>query len=163
MRLVEAGAARDRWKGNGVPRDRPPVAAQPVRQNMIIDQSEIDALLTQAEGLAAETRVEAARPAPVVVDSPPMRSAPADLERLLQLRVPLIVQLATRQMEIVAVRELSVGAIIEFEKPVEDPLDLLVNNRRIGRGVCVKVGENFGLRVTEICTRAERVRSMGQG
>ena len=60
-----------------------------------------------------------------------------------------------------AVRDLSVGAIIEFEKSVEDRLDLMINNRLVGHGSCVKVGENFGLRVMEIVDLAQRIRSMG--
>ncbi len=127
---------------------------------MIVDQSEIDLLLSEATGLAAAARAETAPPKSAAT-LPAMKATAPDVNRLLRLRVPVIVQLATRQMEIAAVRDLSVGAIIEFEKPVEEPLDLLVNNQRVGRGVCVKVGENFGLRVTEICNRADRVRSLG--
>jgi len=85
-----------------------------------------------------------------------------ELQRILRLRVPVIVQLATRRMPIGAVRELSAGAIVEFDKSVEDSLDLLVNNRLIGGGCCVKVGENFGLQITRICDPAERVRSLGK-
>jgi flagellar motor switch protein FliN/FliY len=86
----------------------------------------------------------------------------AELQRILHLRVPVIVQLATRRMPIGAVRDLSAGAIVEFDKSVDDALDLLVNNRLIGRGHCVKVGENFGLQITRICDPAERVRSLGK-
>jgi flagellar motor switch protein FliN/FliY len=86
----------------------------------------------------------------------------AEVQRILHLRVPVIVQLATRRMPIGAVRDLSAGAIVEFDKPVDDALDLLANNRLIGRGRCVKVGENFGLQITRICDPAERVRSLGK-
>lgn len=133
---------------------------------MIIDQSEIDALLSQATGLAEEagdllTPTEA--PAAVAEAPPPAVDLPGDPEvkRILRLTVPVVVQLATRQMAIAAVRDLSVGAIIEFEKSLEEPLDLLVNNRLIGHGQCVKVGENFGLRVTKVTSRAQRIRSLG--
>ncbi len=121
---------------------------------MIVDQDDIDALLQEADGLAMAAADEpAARP------STPLRAP--DLERILTLRVPVIVQLAHRPMPISAVRDLSVGAMIEFEKSVDDALDLLVNNRRIGLGRCVKVGENFGLLISHICDAAQRVRSMG--
>ena len=64
-------------------------------------------------------------------------------------------------MSIGDVRAFGTGAIIEFEKSVDDQLDLLVNNRLIARGVCVKVGENFGLRVDSIIDRNARIRSLG--
>lgn len=130
----------------------------------IIDQAEIDALLEEADDLAGST-AEAAIvpvPAPAAAPPPPPRPLPRDpkLARVFRVRVPVIVQLARRTMPISAVRELSVGAIIEFEKCVEDELDLYIGDRPIGNGACVKVGENFGLRVTRICDRRRRVESI---
>jgi flagellar motor switch protein FliN len=133
--------------------------------NMVIDQSEIDALLAEADSLVADATSAPARPAPAPVPrQPPKRyEIPKDPEiaRILKLRVPVIVRLATRRMPISAVRDLSIGAIIEFEMPVESPLDLLVNNGLVGEGQCVKVGENFGLRILRICSQKDRIRSLG--
>ncbi|MFH1748867.1 MAG: FliM/FliN family flagellar motor switch protein, partial [Planctomycetota bacterium] len=79
-----------------------------------------------------------------------------------RLQVPVIVQLAVRNMSIAEIRQFATGAIIEFEKSVDDNLDLLINNRLIGSGICVKIGEHFGLRVSGIATPAQRIKSMGQ-
>ena len=129
---------------------------------MIVDQTEIDALLAEADNLAASASAEAAPPPPPPLA--PRTRIPTDpqIARLLRLRVPVIVQLARRRMPIGGVLALSVGAIIEFEKSVEDHLDLLINNHLVGHGQCVKVGENFGLRVIEICGKAQRIRSLGK-
>ncbi len=99
-----------------------------------------------------------ARPAP----DPHSGRSPAtpSLARLLRLRVPVVVRLAQRTMPISAIRDLAVSAVIEFVKAVDEPLELLINNHPIGRGVCVKVGENFGLKLTEICDRRQRVLSL---
>jgi len=83
------------------------------------------------------------------------------MRRILRLRVPVIVRLAYRSMPVKAIRALAPGSIIEFEKSVEEDLELLINNHPIGRGVCVKVGEYFGVRLTAIEDRAQRIRSMG--
>lgn len=131
----------------------------------IIDQSEIDALLAEAGSLVAEASEQPAAVVEAPPPPPPRRLPPLPkdprIRRILRVRVPVIVQLAQRMMSISKVRELSVGAIIEFEKCVEDDLDLLVNGSRIGHGACVKVGENFGLRIKEICDRRQRIRSLG--
>ena len=124
----------------------------------IVDQTSIDALLLEAQQLVNEAS-EPPAPPPRVAARPAVRD-PA-LARVLRVRVPVIVQLAERFMPIQTVRNLSVGSIIEFEKSVEDPLDLRINNRPIGRGQCVKVGEDFGLRVSEIVDKAARIRSLG--
>ncbi len=129
---------------------------------MIIDQTEIDALLAEADGLQAEssTGTPAGGSGGGQKSANSAASAPC-VQRLLRLRVPVIVQLSRRSMSIHGVRDLSVGAIIEFDKSVEEQLDLLVNDQIIGHGNCVKVGENFGLRINEIRSRADRIRSCG--
>jgi flagellar motor switch protein FliN/FliY len=84
-----------------------------------------------------------------------------DLQRILRVEVPVIVKLAECDMPVSRIIGLSPGAIIEFEKPAEDPLDLMINNQRIGSGQTVKVGENFGLRVFEIGTLQEKIAALG--
>ncbi len=76
----------------------------------------------------------------------------ADLNRILKLRVPVIVGLGVRSMALGEVVSLVPGSIIELPKNAEDELDLLVNNKAIGAGTAVKVAENFGLRITRIGT-----------
>lgn len=83
------------------------------------------------------------------------------LERLLQLEVPVIVRLAEKTMTMEAVTALLPGMIIELPKGSEEMLDLLVNNKVVGVGRAVKVGENFGLRVEAIGDESVRLAAMG--
>lgn len=85
----------------------------------------------------------------------------ADLQALLRLEVPVIVRLGGREMAMNEVLALAPGAIIELPKNAEEPLDLLVNNKLIGRGAAVKIGENFGLRISQIGDVRERIEAMG--
>jgi len=84
-----------------------------------------------------------------------------DVQSILKLRVPVIVQLGKRSMTLREVMNLSPGSLIELPRTVEEPLDLLVNNKPIGEGEAVKVGENFGLKVKQVGEPAERVKAMG--
>ncbi|MFN4242427.1 MAG: FliM/FliN family flagellar motor switch protein [Tepidisphaerales bacterium] len=84
------------------------------------------------------------------------------VERILKLQVPVVVKLAERRMALSEVLRLGVGAIIEFSKSSEEPLELLINNRPIGLGEAVKVGENFGLKLTRIGDIRDIVRAMGK-
>lgn len=84
---------------------------------------------------------------------PPAKSptvTPSELERILQIRVPVIVKLAQRKIDLQEVLRLSTGSIIEFHKSSDDPLELLINNKAIGVGIAVKVGENFGIKLTQV-------------
>jgi flagellar motor switch protein FliN/FliY len=85
-----------------------------------------------------------------------------DLSRILRLHVPVIVKLAERKLTMSEVLRLGVGAIIEFSKANDEPLELLINNKPIGLGEAVKVGENFGLRITQIGDVKAVIRSMGK-
>lgn len=72
----------------------------------------------------------------------------SNLDQIMKLDVPIIVRLAERQLPLGEVVRLVPGAIIELDKSSDGELDLLVNNRAIGSGTAVKVGENFGIRMT---------------
>jgi flagellar motor switch protein FliN/FliY len=84
-----------------------------------------------------------------------------DLARILRLEVPLIVQIAERRMPLSEVTALTHGSIIELPKQIDEELDVLVNNSRIGSGRAVKVGENFGVRMTQVGAVTDRVAALG--
>jgi flagellar motor switch protein FliN/FliY len=88
---------------------------------------------------------------------------PSDVRSILSLEVPLIVLLGQRLMRTSDVVSLIPGAIIELPKNVDEELSLLVNNRTVGTGVAVKVGENFGLKVTFIGDLEQRIKALGGG
>ena len=90
-----------------------------------------------------------------------MTTAPPNLAQILKLEVPIVVRLGERTMDVADVLGLVPGAIIELPKNAESELDLLVNNKAIGCGVAVKVGENFGLRLTYIGDVRDRIDAMG--
>jgi flagellar motor switch protein FliN len=141
---------------------------------VVIDQTEMDALIAQAqESPAAQSAPPAAAsperapksqfvPKRRNASPPPPATVPAaELSRILKIRVPVIVRLARRLMPIGTIRNLSNGAILEFEKSVDDDLELLINNRVVGYGAAVKVDENFGLHIHSIGNAEQRIRSLG--
>lgn len=106
---------------------------------------------------ATDTAIGEAQP---VNDAQPAREA--DLQRILTIEVPIIVRLAARTMLMSDVLRLAPGSVIEFAKNVEEKLDLMINNKCVGAGVAVKVGENFGLRVTHIGPLDETIKALGR-
>ena len=83
-----------------------------------------------------------------------------ELQTILKLTVPVIVQVGQRYVSLDGVLALAPGAILEMEKSAEKDLDLMVNNKRIGTGQAVKVGENFGIRITLIGSPQDRIEAM---
>lgn len=53
------------------------------------------------------------------------------------------------------------GYVIELDKLAGDPLDLYVNSRLIARGEAVMVGDRFGIRLTDVVSKSDRIEKLG--
>ena len=85
-----------------------------------------------------------------------------DVSRLLGLQLDMRVVLAEREMPLDSVLAIRPGTIIEFDVPFDAERVLYAGDRPIGVGQAVKVGENFGLRVSRIGTVKERIQALGE-
>lgn len=83
------------------------------------------------------------------------RATAARVEAVKRLDVPIVVRLGRTRLNIRQVISLAPGAILELGSRPDEPLDLLVENVKVGIGTTVKVGENYGVRVETIGTEAE--------
>jgi flagellar motor switch protein FliN len=101
------------------------------------------------------TLVEAAPPKKIDLPNTP------EIRRILQVQVPLIVRLANKVMALGEITQLQPGTIIEFTKVIGEDLDLMINNKCIGGGQAVKVGEKFGIKVTNLETIDKMILAMG--
>ena len=86
-----------------------------------------------------------------------------DVKTILNLTVPVIVQVGEQRLAMDDVLTLCPGAILELSKNADEELDLLINNIRIGQGVAVKVGENFGFSVTKVGPKEDLINALGGG
>jgi flagellar motor switch protein FliN len=69
---------------------------------------------------------------------------------LLHVPLRLTVALGSAKMSVAEILKLGTGSIVELDRAVDRPVDLLVNDRPIARGEIVAVGETFALRITEL-------------
>lgn len=109
----------------------------------------------------AALAAEAARTAPPPPPPAPTRGISPGVARLLRTKVPIIVTLASKDLPTSKLLDIGPGAIIEFDRGYNEPLQLSVNNLPIGMGEAVKIGDHFGLKVTAILSLEERVRQLG--
>lgn len=86
-----------------------------------------------------------------------------DIKSIMALEVPFVVVLGERPQLINSIRNWIPGSIIELAKVAEEDLDIRINNRPIGQGSAVKVGENFGVKINFIGDPIERINAMGPG
>jgi flagellar motor switch protein FliN len=79
------------------------------------------------------------------------RSAePENIGLLLHVPLHLTVALGSAKMSVAEILKLGTGSIVELDRSVNHPVDLLVNDRPIARGEIVAIEESFGLRITEL-------------
>lgn len=86
-----------------------------------------------------------------------------DFKTILNLTVPMIVQIGKRKLAVSDVLSLAPGSIIELPKSADEELDFCINNKTIGTGSAVKVGENFGIRITDINSARSRAETVLRG
>jgi flagellar motor switch protein FliN len=82
------------------------------------------------------------------------------LEMLLDISLPLTVELGRARMVIRDILHLAPGSVLELDKLAGEPVDIMINDRSIARGEVVVIDENFGVRLTSIVTPSERVVSL---
>lgn len=85
---------------------------------------------------------------------------PTDIKTIMQLEVPLIVTVGSRRISVESVLNLTAGSIVELNKSSDEPLEILINNKQVGTGESIKVGENFGIRLLEVKPPEQRVEAM---
>ena len=83
------------------------------------------------------------------------------LELIMDIEVPISVELGRTEMPIAEVLELGPGSIVELQKMASEPVDLLVNNKLVARGEVVVVDENFGIRITSVIDPHDRAKTIG--
>ena len=53
------------------------------------------------------------------------------------------------------------GYVVELDKMASEPLDLFVNGRLIARGEAVRIGDKFGIKLTEVVSQSDRLEKLG--
>jgi len=84
-----------------------------------------------------------------------------NLELILDVSVPISVELGRSTMLIKDILALTQGSIVELERVAGAPVDLLVRGKLLAKGEVVVVEDHFGLKITSVCGSEERIKSLG--
>ncbi len=82
-----------------------------------------------------------------------------NLDLLLDVELPISVSFGRAQLALKDVIKLTTGSIVELNRAVSEPVDIVVNNCVIARGEVVVVEGNFGVRIKQIVSKQERLKS----
>jgi flagellar motor switch protein FliN/FliY len=82
--------------------------------------------------------------------SPPAQAGAAPLDALLDMALPVIIEIGRAQMTIQDVLQLGAGSVIPLDRMVGEPVDIYVSDRRLAQGEVVVMGDHFAVRVTRV-------------
>jgi len=80
------------------------------------------------------------------------------LDLLMDIELPIVIELGRTQMSLKRILELGPGAIVEMDRLAGEPVDILINGKVVARGEVVVVDENFGVRILALVSPEERLK-----
>lgn len=84
------------------------------------------------------------------------------LDLLMDLTLPVAIELGRTQMLIRDILDLQRGSVVEFEKLASEPVDILINGKKMAEGEVVVIEKHFGIRITSLVDAEERVKGLGR-
>ncbi|OAA93643.1 flagellar motor switch phosphatase FliY [Clostridium coskatii] len=87
---------------------------------------------------------------------------PKNIDLILDVPLEISVVLGRTKKNIKDILNLGTGSLIELDKLAEEPVEILVNGKKVAYGEVVVIDENFGVRITGIVSNEEKIRSLGR-
>jgi len=76
---------------------------------------------------------------------------------LLDIELPVTLRFGRTRMVLADVLTLNTGSMVEFDRPLSEPIEVLVNGHVVARGEAVTVQGNYAVRISEIVSRRQRL------
>lgn len=87
----------------------------------------------------------------------PRKREPGPLDLVMEVELPVSVSFGRAELALRDVLKLTTGSIVELNRGLTDPVEVIVNNRVIARGEVVVIEGNYGVRIQEIISREKRL------
>ena len=126
----------------------------------LVDQETLNYLMDNGEVQEVAQIIQF--PQPAGTPNTPRQNETGGLDRLLDIPLEISVELGRVKMLVKDVVELSTGSIVEIEKSAGEPVDILVNGRLVAHGEVVVIEDNFGVRITEILSKQDRLNKLNE-
>jgi flagellar motor switch protein FliN len=75
--------------------------------------------------------------------------------------MPVSISFGRAQLALKDVIKLTTGSIVELNRSISEPVDIIVNNCTVARGEVVVVEGNFGVRIKEVLSKEDRLKKLG--
>jgi flagellar motor switch protein FliN/FliY len=75
---------------------------------------------------------------------------PVNLDLVMDVELNVTLRFGKRHLSLREVLELTSGSVVELDRQVDEPVELLLNGKVIAKGEAVVIDGNYGLRVSEV-------------
>ncbi len=116
---------------------------------------------TSETGAEAEPEIQKAEFEDFKSDSAQNDPPGRRIEMLLDVMLPVNIELGRTKMYIKEILELERGSIVELDKLAGEPVELYINNKKMAEGEVVVVDKHFGIRITNLDEPADRLKTLG--
>ncbi|MGL1931442.1 MAG: flagellar motor switch protein FliN [Desulfotalea sp.] len=99
---------------------------------------------------------------PTVTPQPKDGSEGRSLEFLYDVPLEVSVEVGRSKILLKDLLHMTEGYVIELNKIAGEPLDIYVNSRLIARGEAVKIGDKFGIKLTDVISTSDRLEQLGK-
>lgn len=108
----------------------------------------------------SSTSTESSAAASSDLSTVPGRAQDVSLDVILDVPVTLSLEVGRTRLPIRSLLQLNQGSVVELERAAGEPLDVFVNGTLVAHGEVVVVDEQFGIRLTDVISPAERIRKL---
>ncbi|MCK9328298.1 MAG: flagellar motor switch protein FliN [Candidatus Cloacimonetes bacterium] len=91
----------------------------------------------------------------------PSSAKNVNIDILLDISLPVTVELGHIEMRIKDVLDLGQGSVVELDKLAGDLVDLMINGKKFAVGEVMVVDDNYAVRIVNLISRDERIRTLG--
>jgi len=86
-------------------------------------------------------------------------AAPSTLSILLDIELPLTLRFGKANLHLNDILELETESMVELDRPISEPVEVMINGRTVARGHVVEVEGNYAVRVTDVVSRRDRLNT----
>lgn len=127
----------------------------------VIEEEKYEEIPSIAEEVSSAEKISVQKPVfPPLTNSSEGKKTPRNLDLIMDVPLELSVVLGKTKKTIKEVLSFGNGSIVELNKLADEPLEIYVNGKLIAQGEVVVINENFGIRITNILSKEQRVKNL---
>lgn len=142
-------------------------AVKDITQIMLGDEAEVIeqdtptvAAPAPAPTVEAVEKVAVQRPEFPPIEPTGAKNNPRNLDLIMDVPLEFSVMLGESKKTIRDILSLGTGSVVELDKLTDEPLDIFVNGKKIAQGEVVVINESFGIRITNILSKENRLKNI---